>query len=162
MDYKENNKIYELVGRFLLLYGNLEKTLDCSIELYIVNKLGNHEAGKLIKIVVDKLSNTKSKIEILKEFIDSSEMDDKSKSDWYSLINDLLTLNNLRNTFAHNMYGVEENKIIKFKKNWDEVPFNLDDLVENVHKLEERYRQLFDSVLEPDEIYISSYPKLKI
>lgn len=65
----------------------------------------------------------------------------------------------LLNIYAHNMYALENDYLVKkLKTEWREI--SLEEINSNLELLREVYRQLFDSVVGYNELYISKRPKL--
>ena len=73
----------------------------------------------------------------------------------------------MRNILAHGMYGIEKDHFIKLKRDHESKEIDDESLLKNQKELEDRYRQLFDSVVEKTEfgkeklIWVSEFPKLK-
>ena len=64
------------------------------------------------------------------------------------------------------MYGATDEKFLKlsFDNNGKlkEFSISFEKFNADLDELNERYRQLFDSIITPCELYISKYPKLEI
>lgn len=155
----------KLVGDYLLTFGNLELTLEKTLET-IINKVvqGKELELKNITRCLLKGQTVSKKLNVLK-FL-NSYLDDDKQIEWRKFIDSVKHLSEIRNTLAHGMYGVENENILKlsFDNNGGvkEVSISLEIFNAELDELKERYRQLFDSIVEPFEVYISKYPKLEI
>ena len=67
---------------------------------------------------------------------------------------------------AHGMYGIEDNKFLKMtydnNGNLKETILSFGNFQLYLEELGERYRQLFDSMIQMVEVYLSKYPKLEL
>ena len=155
----------KLVGDYLLTFGNIELTLESAIIsiIKIVIKGNEEELEKLIKFFLAKQSTSK-KLETLKFLI--KYLDSEKQEDWLAFYSRIKNLSETRNMLAHGMYGVENDKFLKIVFDKDgklkETIISAEDFQEFLNELCESYRQLFDSVIEPQSKYISKYPKLEI
>ena len=159
MDYRT------IVGSYLLTFGNLEQTIDTSIQVIWKKHFGDHSAEIICKII--KKMNFQKRLEILEELIHHIGLPDFNISEWDELFSSINSLNDMRNILAHGMYGIEKDHFIKLKRDHESKEIDDESLIKNQKELEERYRQLFDSVVESTvigeekQIWISRFPKLK-
>ena len=155
----------KLVGDYLLTFGNLELTLEQSIET-IVNKVVQGKEVELKKITRFLLvgQSVSKKLNTLKFLI--SYLDNDYQMEWRKFLESVKHLSETRNILAHGMYGATDEKFLKlsFDNNSElkEISISLERFNEALDELNERYRQLFDSIVTPCELYISKYPKLEI
>ena len=155
----------KLVGDYLLTFGNLELTLENTIET-IINKVVQGKGLELKKIMRFLLTNqsVSKKLNTLKFLI--SYLDDDKQIEWRKFIESVKHLSETRNILAHGMYGVENERFLKlsYDNNGElkETSIILEKFNVDLDELGERYRQLFDSLMEPFALYISKYPKLEI
>lgn len=155
----------KMVGNYLLTFGNIELTLENTIETIIKKVVeGNEEEVKKITRFFLKRLNFSKKLETLKFLI--KYLDLEKQNDWFDFISSAKSLSETRNTLAHGMYGIENDKFLKliYDNNGElkETVFALEDFQIHLKELSERYRQLFDSIIEPWAIYLSKYPKLRL
>ncbi len=155
----------KLVGEYLLIFGNLELTLENAIEI-ITNKVVQGKEIELKKITrfLLKGQSVSKKLNTLKFLVAYLEF--KKQTEWLDFIESIKGLSEIRNILAHGMYGVANEDFLKlsYDKNGElkETFISVEKFDTYLKELSERYRQLFDSVLEPLELYISKYPKLEI
>ena len=154
----------KLVGHYLLIFGNMELTLERTIETIIKNVVkGNAEELKKITRFLLKRQNVSKKLDTLKFLINYIDLN--KQQDWLDFIGSVKKLSEIRNLLAHGMHGVEDNKFLKmtYDNNGDlkDTIITFEDFQLYLEELGERYRQLFDSIIGIDELYISKYPKLE-
>ena len=154
-----------IVGSYLLIFGNLEQTVDTSIQV-IWKKHFGEPSSEIISKIIEKM-NFYKRLEILQEIINHIGLSNSDISEWQKLFSSIKCLNEMRNTLAHGMYGIEKDRFIKLKKDCESKEIDDESLLKNQKELDERYRQLFDSVVvsavigEEKLIWISVFPKLK-
>ena len=155
----------KVVGDYLLTFGNIELTLENTIET-IVKKVveGNEEEVKNITRFFLKGQSVSKKLETLKYLI--KYLDLEKQKDWFDFIGSVKQLSETRNMIAHGMYGIDNDKFLKLiydnNGKLKETVLTIGDFQLCLEELGERYRQIFDSILEPREIYLSKYPKLRL
>lgn len=155
----------KLVGEYLLTFGNIELTLENTIETIIKKVVkGNEEELKKITRFLLKGQSASKKLDTLKFLI--KYIDLNKQQNWLDFIGSVKKLSETRNILAHGMYGVEDDKFLKmtYDNNVDlkETVISLGDFQLSLEELGERYRQLFDSMIGIWELYISKYPKLEL
>ena len=154
-----------IVGSYLLTFGNFEQTVDTSIQIIWKKHFGDHSA-EIISRIIEKMNFCK-RLEILQELINHIGLSDSDISEWHKLFSSIKILNEMRNTLAHGMYGIENDRFIKLKRDYESKEIDDESLLKSQKELDERYRQLFDSVVESTVIgeekliWISVFPKLK-
>jgi hypothetical protein len=155
-----------MIGKFVLSFGSFESTI-CSAILLISKKYLHISEKKALDFLIFLISKNSlnDNIEILKYLIEYFDL--KPKDEWREFVRDTKDLQQKRNIYAHNFYGIDKKTLIKktIKKKeykWEE--FDSETIEKDLNLLNERYRQLFDSVIEndisEDFIYISKYPRL--
>ena len=155
----------KLVGEYLLTFGNLELTLEKTLEI-IIKKVVQGKELELEKITRFLLTgqSVSKKLNILKFLI--NYLDDDKQIQWRKFIESIKRLAEIRNILAHGMYGVENERFLKlsYDNNGElkETSISLEQFNADLDELGERYRQVFDSFISPFELYISKYPKLEI
>ena len=153
-----------IVGHYLLTFGNLEQTVDTSMRVIWKKHFGNLSV-EIISRIIEKM-NFHKRLEILQELINHIGLSDLDISEWNKLFSSINNLNEMRNTLAHGMYGIEKDRFIKLKRDHKSKEIDDESLLKNQKELDERYRQLFDSVVESTVIgeekltWISVFPKL--
>lgn len=153
------------VGRYILLFGNLEKTIDESIRI-IWNKHFGEKSGEVISGIIKDMKLYK-RVKTLYEIIDHTNLTDPEKADWKKFFEAIDKCINTRNLLAHGMYGIENGCFLKFRKNGETILISDEDFSDQLTELDTRYRQLFDSVIEASLYeasgftWICSYPKLQ-
>ena len=155
----------KLLGEYLLVFGNLELALENTIEI-MINKIVQGREIELRKITrfLLKGQSVSKKLNVLKFLI--LYLESKTQAEWLNFIQNVQYLSEIRNILAHGMYGEESDNLLKlsYDNNGElkETSMSIEKLNELLNQLGERYRQLFDSVIEPLELYICEHPKLEI
>lgn len=155
----------KLVGDYLLTFGNLELTLEQTIEI-IVAKVVQGKKSELKKITRFLLvgQSVSKKLNTLKFLI--NYLDKDKQIEWGNFLESVKHLSEIRNILAHGMYGATDEKFLKlsFDNNGKlkEISISLEKFNAELDELNERYRQLFDSIIVPFELYQSKFPKLEI
>lgn len=146
-----------------MVFGNLEYVLKIINSKIFFNLLKpSKESKSLIDYVISNQSFYKQ-INILNFYLCGNSQK-INMGEWDSFFKIVKNLEEKRNIFTHNMYGVNDDKLLKFKidKNGktEELLFSKNDLNKINSELQERYRQVFDSFLTSHEHYIIKYKKL--
>ena len=154
----------KLLGEYLLTFGNMELTLESTIEIIIKKVVkGNEEELEKITRFLLKGQSVSKKLGTLKFLI--KYIDLNKQQDWLDFIGSVKNLSETRNMLAHGMYSIEDDKFLKMtydnKGDLKETVISLEDFQLCLEELGERYRQLFDSMIGIWELYISKYPKLE-
>ena len=155
----------KLVGDYLLTFGNIELTLESTIETIIKKVVkGNEEELKKITRFLLKGQSVSKKLDTLKFLINYIDLD--KQQEWLDFIGSVKKLSETRNMLAHGMYGIEDNKFLKMtydnNGNLKETILSFGNFQLYLEELGERYRQLFDSMIQMVEVYLSKYPKLEL
>lgn len=159
----------ELIGKYILCFGGFETTIYYSIiEICLQFYDRNIILNKILIKMLASISGISKKVQVLEYIISLLDLSEQTNNEWKDFFKATYKLIEKRNIYAHNMYGVSEDTFYKFtnKRNArgisieKEIPFS--SIKNDVKELEERYRQLFDSMIEKDCIWISCYPKLKL
>lgn len=125
--------------------------------------------GKMCKIVDNMLLSVSiyKKVNVLEYIVNLINITAEEKKAWMDFFESVYDLIKKRNIYAHNMFGIEGETIIKFTNKKDvngltiEKKIEVNELKADVNELRERYRQLFDSIIDETNIWISHYPQLK-
>lgn len=154
------------IGTYILTFGNLEETIHRSIIL-ICNKnfCNNTKLTELIDKMLISISSVYKKLELLEYLINLIELDEENQNLWQDFFDKTKELITRRNIYAHNMYGIKSGTFFKFKaRTKTNEKITLEKLDNDIKELEERYRQLFDSIIQDFTIgkstWISKYPRL--
>lgn len=164
-----------LVGEFILLFGSLEHALLCSIVSICMKHCPSNSPKypEMLELLI-KNNEFSVNLDYLKYFV-SDFIKKEDRKDWEELIADINELMQMRNIIVHQMYGAENNTLIKrktsrsLKRKAEYIEIQKEDLQKSFNLLTERYRQLFDSVIEvpffakvnKEITWISKYKQLK-
>lgn len=160
-----------IAGKFLLNFGCLETAVFQAImRIFTTHNVCTSKTYYEDLQVLIKRNSFSTNLDYLKFYVSKYA---KNKNDWNSLFEDITLLSEKRNILAHQIYGINfvgEKKMLKQKryralsKCDQEISISLTEMNEWCSLLNERYRQLFDSVIEAyyDEniTWISKYPQL--
>jgi len=146
-----------IIGDFILTFGSLETTLQKSIKLLACNFfrcdniMGLYET---IHMILKQNNDFSANLNILR-FIVYNFVGENYRKDWNEWFKDVEYIMERRNVYAHNMYGVDDaGNLVKYKesksykKSSDYITIPLSKVDEDFDLLQQRYRQIFDSVIE--------------
>lgn len=155
------------IGNYALVWGSFEATVRRAIPQIEASFEGVPYSDRLSNRLPEL--NGKLLSHLLSELRSTVQAHFKGTPDeWRTFFDDSERIRRFRNTLMHNYFYIDDGVLYKAAKpkrgelHLDETRIPLDILKEELALLEGRYRQLFDSVIERDEIWVSHFPKLPL
>lgn len=155
------NELNKKIGDIVLTFGNLETAISTAI-LLLVSKIYENKLVHVFKFIVSQ-NDARKNLEILNSFICSHT---ENIDVWKECYKSLCSIFDKRNSLVHGMYFCDEKNIIKVGKKFNDMgirienKFSIAELVDIERELNERYRQMFDSFIDCESLWICKYPKI--
>lgn len=153
------------IGNYALIWGSFEATVRRAIPRIEASFEEAPYSDSLSRRLPEL--NGKLFFQLLSELRSTVQADFKETPvEWKEFFDDAERIKRFRNTLMHNYFYIDDGVLCKAAKpkrgelDLGEIRIPLDTLEKELALLEDRYRQLFDSVIERDETWILRFPKL--